>query len=223
MSNFLSNSPFRGVSGQLIIINVVVFIGSYLLLGNGTVNLTTGEYESLGRNILASYLPGSPNFQPFQIATHMFMHANLMHLLFNMLGIYWFGAMVEMVWGPKRFLFYYLTCGLGAWAIYNGVQYWELGKMGIDPSTWNGSMLGASGAVFGIMVAFAMNFPDMEIRLLFPPIAMKAKYFVPLMAGAELFFGISGTATGIAHYAHLGGALTGFLLIVYWSRFGYKS
>lgn len=222
MSSSFFNMPFRGVSGQLILLNVIVFIGSHLLLGEGTFNPATGEYESLGRMALASYLPGSPNFEPFQIATHMFMHGSLMHLLFNMLGIYWFGTMVEMVWGPQRFLFYYLTCGLGAWALFTGVQWWELSSHGIDPTTWNGSMLGASGAVFGIMVAFAVNFPNMEIRLMFPPIAMRAKFFVPLMAAAELFFGISGTATGVAHYAHLGGALMGFLLIAYWSKFKFK-
>ncbi len=222
MSNSFFNVPFRGVSGQLIIINVIVFIGSYLLLGEGTFNYETGDYESLGRMALASFLPGSVYFQPFQIATHMFMHGNLMHLLFNMLGIYWFGSMVEMVWGHQRFLFYYLTCGLGAWALHMGIQWWELDRMGIDPTSFNGAMLGASGAVFGIMVAFAMHFPNMEIRLMFPPIAMKAKYFVPLMAGAELIFGVSGTATGIAHYAHLGGAFTGFLLIGFWTKLRFK-
>ncbi len=222
MSNSFFNMPFRGVSGQLIIINVVVFIGSYLLLGEPLFNPLTGDYDSLGRGALASYLPGSPHFEPFQIATHMFMHGNLPHLLFNMLGIYWFGTMVEMVWGPQRFLFYYLTCGLGAWAMHVGIQWWELERIGIDPTTFNGSVWGASGAVFGIMVAFALHFPNMEIRLMFPPIAMKAKYFVPIMAGAELVFGISGTATGIAHYAHLGGALTGLLLIGYWTKFRFK-
>ena len=218
MSNSFLNMPFRGVSGQLIIINVVVFIGTYLLLGEPVYNLETGEYDSLGRMALASFMPGSPNFEPFQIATHMFMHGNLMHLLFNMLGIYWFGTMVEMVWGPQRFLFYYLTCGLGAWAMHVGIQWWELGGM-INP---NAAVLGASGAVFGIMVAFAIHFPNMEIRLMFPPIAMRAKFFVPLMAAAELIFGVSGSATGIAHYAHLGGALTGFLFIGFWTKFRFK-
>ena len=222
MSNSFFNLPFRGVSGQLILINVVVFIGSYLVLGEGDFNYETGDYDSLGRMALASFLPGSPHFEPFQIATHMFMHGSLMHLLFNMLGIYWFGSMVEMVWGAQRFLFYYFFCGLGAWALHVGVQWWELQNMGIDPTTFNGAMLGASGAVFGIMVAFAINFPDMEIRLLFPPIAMRAKYFVPIMAGAELIFGVSGTGTGIAHFAHLGGALAGFLLIGYWTRFRFR-
>ncbi|MDX1912958.1 MAG: rhomboid family intramembrane serine protease [Saprospiraceae bacterium] len=218
MSNFF-NLPFRGVNAQLILINVVVFFGSFLLLGEGVFNYETYDYDLMGRMYLASFLPGSAHFEPFQIATHMFMHGSFPHLLFNMLGIYWFGSMVEMVWGPQRFLFYYLSCGLGAWAIHMGVQWWELEQMGVDPTTWNGAMLGASGAVFGIMVAFAMHFPNLEIRMLFPPIAMKAKYFVPLMAVAELFFGIGGISTGIAHFAHLGGAITGFLLIWYWNGF----
>ncbi len=222
MSNSIFNMPFRGIAGQLILINVVVYFGSYLLLGDGVYNSKTSDYDDLGRMSLASFLPGSPHFEPYQIATHMFMHGGLMHLLFNMLGIYWFGSMVETVWKPQRFLFYYFACGLGAWALHVGIQMWELEKIGIDPSTWNGAMLGASGAVFGIMVAFALHFPNMEIRMLFPPIAMRAKYFVPLMAGAELVFGISGAATGVAHYAHLGGALTGFLLIGYWTRFRFK-
>ncbi len=219
MTNSFFNMPFRGVAGQLILINIVVYFGSYLLLGQDVFNYETYDYDVMGRMYMASFLPGSTHFEPFQIATHMFMHGGLMHLLFNMLGIYWFGTMVEMVWKPQRFLFYYFACGLGAWAAHTGIQWWELDKMGIDPTTWNGSMLGASGAVFGIMVAFAMNFPDMEIRLLFPPIAMKAKYFVPLIAVAELMFGIGGVSTGIAHYAHLGGALTGFLLIMFWTKF----
>ena len=219
MSNSFFNLHFRGVSGQLIMINIVVFLGSYLLLGQDVFNYETYDYEVMGRMYLASFLPGSSHFEPFQIATHMFMHGGFMHLLFNMLGIYWFGSMVEMVWGPQRFLFYYLSCGIGAWAIHMGVQYWELQQMGIDPATWNGAMLGASGAVFGIMVAFAVNFPNLEIRMLFPPIALKAKYFVPIMAIAELFFGIGGISTGIAHFAHLGGAITGFILIAYWKAF----
>lgn len=222
MSNSFFNLPLRGVSGQLVLINILFFIGSYVLLGQPGYNPFTGDYEHLGRMYLASFLPGSQYFEPFQIATHMFMHAGLMHLLFNMLGIYWFGTMVEMVWGHQRFLFYYLICGLGAWAIHTGILWWELTQAGQDPTTYNGSMLGASGAVFGILVAFALSFPNMEIRLLFPPIAMKAKYFVPLIAVAELFFGVSSTATGIAHFAHLGGALTGLLLIGYWTRFRFR-
>jgi membrane associated rhomboid family serine protease len=148
----------------------------------------------------------------------MFMHGSLPHLLFNMLSIYWFGTMMEMVWGPKRFLFFYLFCGIGAYITQNAVQWWELSAAGIDPTTWNGSSLGASGAVFGILVAFAMTFPNQEIRLLFPPVAMRAKYFVPVMAVLELVYGVSGYQTGIAHFAHLGGAVFGLLLILFWNR-----
>jgi membrane associated rhomboid family serine protease len=213
---FFSGIPLQGVVKHLIIINVLMFAGSYVILGEEVFNSASGDFVTLGRLHLAAFLPGSPNFQPYQIFTHMFMHGSLPHLLFNMLSIYWFGTMMEMVWGPKRFLFFYLFCGVGAYITQNAVQWWELSAAGIDPTTWNGSSLGASGAVFGILVAFAMTFPNQEIRLLFPPVAMRAKYFVPVMAVLELVYGVSGYQTGIAHFAHLGGALFGLLLILFW-------
>jgi len=216
------STPFQGVVKHLIIINVLMFIGTYAILGNEVFNYDQGDYVTLGRMQLAAFLPGSVHFQPFQIFTHMFMHGDLFHLGFNMLAIYWFGSLVEMVWGPKRFLTFYIICGLGAYVLQVASQWWEISNAGVDPRLWNGATLGASGAVFGILVAFAMNFPNQEIRLFFPPIAMKAKYFVPIMAGLELVYGVSGTQTGIAHFAHLGGALIGFLLIWYWSDFKLK-
>lgn len=215
---YFSGIPFQGVVRHLIIINVLMFIGSYVVLGEEVFDSASLDYITLGRLHLAAFLPGSPHFQPFQIFTHMFMHGSLPHLLFNMLSIYWFGTMMEMVWGPKRFLFFYLFCGIGAYITHNAVQWWELSAAGIDPATWNGCSLGASGAVFGIMVAFAMTFPNQEIRLLFPPVAMRAKYFVPVMAALELVYGVSGYQTGIAHFAHLGGAVFGLLLILFWNR-----
>jgi membrane associated rhomboid family serine protease len=139
-------------------------------------------------------------------------------LAFNMLSLFFFGPMIEMVWGPTRFLFYYLFCGFGAMVLHLGVQWWELQQMGMDPRDWNGAMLGASGAIFGIFVAFAYLFPNQIIRLLFPPVAMKAKYFVIIMAVLELLMGVRGYRTGIAHFAHLGGALFGFLLILLWYK-----
>lgn len=187
-----------------------MFFGTLVLMGEQ------------GRLILAAYLPGSVDFSPYQIATHMFMHGDIMHLAFNMLSLYFFGPMVEMVWGPRRFLFYYLACGLGAFALYSGVTWWELQQQGIDPHLWTVPMLGASGAIFGIFVAFAYLFPNQVISLLFPPISMKAKYFVIIMAGLELFYGVRGYSTGIAHFAHLGGALVGFILIMYWYRFRFR-
>lgn len=209
------NVPFHGVVKHLIIINVLMFIGTYALLGGESIDPETGMM-SLGRLQLAAFLPGSSHFEPYQIVTHMFMHGSLAHLAFNMLAIYWFGTMVEMIWGPQRFLLFYFICGLGSYALQTGVQLWEI----TDP--WqleNNCSLGASGAVFGILVAFAMHFPNQEIRMLFPPIAMRAKYFVPIMAGLELVYGVGGYQTGIAHFAHLGGALIGFLMIWYWSGF----
>lgn len=219
MSSFQLNIPFQGVVKHLIIINVLMFFGSFVIFGREVFDYDTFDYTTIGRMRLAAFLPGSAHFEPYQVFTHMFMHADLGHLLFNMLAIYWFGTMVEMVWGSRRFLFYYLFCGVGAYILQTAAQWWELSHHGIDPTTFNGCSLGASGAVFGVMVAFAMSFPNQEIRLLFPPIAMRAKFFVPIMAGLELVYGVSGIQSGIAHYAHLGGALFGFLLIMYWSGF----
>jgi membrane associated rhomboid family serine protease len=222
MSYFQFNQSFTGVVRHLIILNLLTFVGSYVVLGEEHWDYAAGTLDDLGRLRLAAFLPGSEYFQPFQIVTHMFMHGDVMHLAFNMLSLYFFGPMVEAVWGHRRFLFYYLSCGLGSYALHQGVQWWELQQMGVDPTTWNVPMLGASGAIFGIFVAFAFNFPDAEIRLLFPPIALKAKYFVPIMAVLELIYGVKGFATGIAHFAHLGGAVLGFLIIGYWTRFRFR-
>lgn len=219
MSFFQFYQPFTGVVRHLIIINVLMFVGTYVILGQESFpRIAAGDESGLGRLILAAFMPGSEFFKPFQIATHMFMHGDPMHLAFNMLSLYIFGPMVEMTWGHKRFLFYYLFCGIGAYALHLGIQYWELEQAGIDPTTWNVPMLGASGAIFGIYVAFGYLFPNQVISLLFPPISLKAKYFVPIMAGLELFYGVKGYSTGIAHFAHLGGAVFGFILIMIWYR-----
>ncbi|MCS6928946.1 MAG: rhomboid family intramembrane serine protease [Saprospiraceae bacterium] len=210
--------PLTGVVKHLIILNALMFFGSYVLLGSETWDFMTNDYDQLGRLSLALFMPGSAYFQPYQIATHMFMHANIGHLAFNMLSLYIFGPRIEWVLGARRFLFYYLFCGLGAMVMHLGVQWWALEQAGLDPRSWNGSMLGASGAIFGILAAYAYLFPDDIIQLLFPPIAMKAKYFVPIMAALELYLGTRGYQTGVAHFAHLGGALFGFLLILYWHK-----
>jgi membrane associated rhomboid family serine protease len=196
---------FTGVVKNLVLLNIAMFVGTFVILGDS------------GRMMFAAYMPGSEQFQPWQMITHMFMHGNIMHLAFNMIGIYFFGSMVEMIWNPQRFLLYYFLCGIGAWALHLGVQWWEYTQLGLDPLE-SPPMLGASGAVFGIMVAFAYHFPNQEIRLMFPPIAMRAKYFVPIMAVLELIYGTQRISNGIAHFAHLGGALVGFLIVLYWSR-----
>lgn len=227
MSYYNFQQPFSGVVRHLIIINVLMFFGTLLLMGEPEAYLSvdTGQirYDRLGRILFAGFMPGSEYFQPFQIATHMFMHDNLPHLLFNMLAIYFFGPMVEMVWGHRRFWFYYLTCGVGGYLLYMGIEWYQLQSAGQDPTLRNGAMLGASGAVFGILVAYAFHFPNHVLRLLFPPIEMKAKYFVPLIALLELFYGVQTRFdTGIAHFGHLGGALAGLIVIGFWYKFKYR-
>ncbi len=148
-----------------------------------------------------------PEFHVWQLLSYGFLHGNLNHIFFNMFGLWMFGRDLERMMGAKRFLIYYLTCIIGAGI----VQVIVAGTQGgIYPT------IGASGGVFGILLAFAMAFPNRVIVLLFPPIPMKAKYFVLLYGLLELYLGLSGRAPGIANFAHLGGMLFGFLLIQYW-------
>jgi len=189
---------------NLLIINVLMFFGTYF-------------FWAEGRGQLALFYPTSGLFRPYQIVTHMFMHGNIPHLLLNMLGLYMFGSSLEVLWGPRRFLFFYLFCGFGAMALHLFIRYLEVGT-NVDYS----SMWGASGAIFGLLAGYAMYFPDNIISLLFPPISLKAKYFVPIFAAIELFqgLGIANFSSGVAHFAHLGGARFGFLLILYWRKYG---
>lgn len=220
-------SRLTDVVKNLLIINVLFFLGTMLMgspdpetamaLVNQQIEGTAADWLRLR---LALFYPTSPYFQPIQIVTHMFMHADFMHLFFNMFALFMFGPPLEIKWGPQRFLFYYLFTGFGAMGLQMFVRYLELQSGSISPYAANVPMLGASGAVFGILLGFGMNFPNVQIQLLFPPIPMKAKYFVMLFAGIELFLGFSNFNTGVAHFAHLGGALFGFLLILYWRKFG---
>jgi membrane associated rhomboid family serine protease len=220
--NFNLEQFLKTVVGNLIAINILVFFGTYVLLGAERYDMETGGYSELNRLQLAVFLPQSIHFSGYQIFTHMFMHGSLLHIAFNMFCLYSFGTAVEMVWGARRFLTYYLLCGLGSYVLYTAVQIWELGQMGIDPADWDIPMLGASGAIFGVMVAFAFHFPNQVVSLLFPPVSLKAKYFIPIMMVLELFYGVQRVSTGIAHYAHLGGALMGFLVIGIWYRFRFR-
>jgi len=197
---------------NLLILNVLMYFGTYYLMGDN-------------RYILAMFFPNAEYgfFQPYQIVTHMFMHGNTTHLLFNMFALYMFGSAVETRFGPKRFLLYYFITGFGALALYLLVKYLEISGVipGMDAhDIFRTPMLGASGAVFGLLAAFGMLFPNAIITLIIPPIPMKAKYFVLIYAVLELFLGVSRFDTGVAHFAHLGGALFGFLLILYWKKTG---
>ena len=151
--------------------------------------------------------PLGSEFAPWQILTYGFLHGSLTHLLFNMLGLYMFGSDIERVWGERRYLVYYLTCVISA-AIAQLVVTFMLGSA--YPT------VGASGGVFGLLLAFGMMFPRRTVVLLIPPIPMPAWLFVTIYGVIELYLGITGTASGIAHFAHLGGMVGGYLLIVYW-------
>lgn len=146
---------------------------------------------------------GSGLFYPWQVVTYIFLHANLMHIFFNMFALWLFGQGVENLWGTKRFVWFFFITGVGA-----AVTQMVIGG--------GGPVIGASGAVFGILLAFGMMFPDRYIVLLFPPIPIKAKYFVIIYGAIEFISGVGGFSVGIAHFAHLGGMLFGYAIIRYW-------
>lgn len=258
----LSNIP--PVVKNLIIVNVLLMIATWVLENTG-VDLT--EYLGL-------HNPLSDKFMLHQLFTHMFMHGGLTHIFFNMFALYMFGRVLESVWGPRRFLLYYLITGLGAAALHTFVNYLDISSMqhAIDayintpspelldqfvkkhlsnPSvqvidfinSWydnpeNSSFaiegqrlmerilqinidiptVGASGAVFGILLAFGMLFPNTQLMLLIPPIPIKAKYLVIGYGVLELYLGLTQPGSNIAHFAHLGGMLFGFILIKYWNK-----
>lgn len=256
----------------VVVKNLLIINGLMLLL-----KIAMGS-DQIGRSILDTWLGlhaiGSPDFKPWQVVTHMFMHAGpnsgsgwYWHIISNMFALFMFGGPIERVMGAKRFLNYYLLCGLGAAALQMGVSYMETQKIvdtleatgattadvrrmvvashismedafavkaeivnehpGSGPavqamfSDYSGVMIGASGAIFGILLAFGMLFPNVELFLLFLPIPIKAKYFVALYGLWELYSGVSQRAgDNVAHYAHLGGLVFGFFLIQYWRKKG---
>ena len=153
--------------------------------------------------------PSNSPFMPWQLVTYGFLHGNLMHIAFNMFALWMFGRELELIMGARRFITYFLTCVIGA----GFIQLIVAGTQGgLYPT------VGASGGVFGILLAYGLAFPNRMIMLLFPPIPMKAKYFVLVFGLLELYLGVSGSAPGVANFAHLGGMLFGFLLLRYWSR-----
>lgn len=212
---FLSNMPTA--IRHIIVINVLVMIMTYL-------------NEDFMYEHFALFYPTSQFFRWWQPVTHMFMHGGFWHLFFNMYTLFIFGSVLERVWGTRKFLIFYFVTGLGAAAIHTGVEW-------IQMQSWltqaaEGSMaaqsaihvlkltptVGASGAIYGVLMGYAMLYPDSVLTLLFPPISMKAKWFVLIFAAIELLTGVTGTGGGIAHFAHLGGLIFGFLLILYWKK-----
>lgn len=214
---------------HLLIINIGLFIVTIFFMGepggrvmSQLVNEQLTDFSLWGKFQLAMFFPSSDYFKPYQIVTHMFMHSGIVHIFFNMFVLFMFGPPLEALWGPKRFLFFYFFAGFGALLLHLVVKYLEMEFMGASPLEINVPMLGASGAIFGLLIGFGMMFPETRLMLLFPPIPIKAKYFVLIIAALELFLGVSRMSAGIAHFAHLGGALFGFLLIWYWSKYGTK-
>jgi len=223
--SILSNIP-PAVKG-LLIINIAMLVIAFLV----------GETSNIDLNrVLGLYFFKSELFQPYQIVTHMFMHGGLMHLVFNMYALWMFGQVIERVWGPKKFLIYYFVTGLGAVVLHSFVQYLQYQSLvtGVSPegvdmfsqlnlkqaaSIVFTPTVGASGAVFGILLAFGMLFPNIELQLMFVPVPIKAKYFVIGYGVIELFMGINNAESdNIAHFAHLGGMLFGFILIKLWGK-----
>ena len=181
----------------------------------------------------ALFYPTSPSFKPWQIITHMFMHGGFWHIFFNMYTLFIFGCVLERIWGTKKFLIFYFVTGIGAALLHTGVQFIEsqvyLSQIA-DGSQQAAAAyqalkytptVGASGAIYGVLIGYAMLFPDSVLTLIFPPVSLKAKWFVLIFAVIELLTGISSIRSvggGIAHFAHLGGMLFGWLLILYWKR-----
>tara|TARA_B110000196_G_scaffold319220_1_gene336629 strand:- start:17017 stop:17757 length:741 start_codon:yes stop_codon:yes gene_type:complete len=227
---------------HLLIINVIFFFASTIL----------GE---IMYDLFAMHYPNNPNFFVWQPITHMFMHGDLTHIMFNMFGLWMFGTPLEQIWGKKKFIFFYISAGLGAALLQITVYhidivsvnqilseyglskgeidlFYETGRLntsliqsvGEDRlfsgiQSFKALMVGASGALYGILVAFAMLFPNVQLMLLFPPIPVKAKYLVPILILFDLFFGFTSYSVGpIAHFAHIGGAITGFIMMWYWKK-----
>lgn len=259
---------------QLLIINIIFYVGSNYV-------------GDVAYQLLSMHYPASPDFRFWQPVTHLFMHApvyggadpsNLVHIVFNMFALISFGSVLEQFWGSKKFIFFYISCGLGALLLHLGVTYFqidslmgEVSSLNLSASQWqvvfnadygnlfdeknqmvagkvrtilenancsqeqfntimkiiglqNGTLMGASGAIYGLLVAFAFMFPNAELALMFIPVPVKAKYFVPVyMLLYDGLFGVLGTSfmglgSNVAHFAHIGGAITGFIMMWYWKK-----
>lgn len=208
------------VTKNLLIINVLFFLGRYVAMLYG-IDLD----DVLGLHfVLASH------FRLYQVFTYMFMHASWAHIFFNMFAVWMFGVAIENAMGSRRYLLYYLTCGLGAAMTQEVVQFVQYAYNGLDAyvmamgdylNLW--TTVGASGAVYGILLAFGMTFPDNRIFIFPLPVPIKAKYFVAGYAVIELLSGFGSSNDGVAHFAHLGGMLFGLLLLLYWRNGGGRS
>lgn len=201
------NSMWRTpATTNILIANIVAFLAMQLL---DTLQIL---------ELFALFPTGSPFFEWWQPITYMFLHGNFTHLFFNMFALYMFGRQIEIDLGTKRFLIYYFACGVGAALVQLGIAQIDIANLS-DPIAYLCTpTLGASGAIFGLLLAFGMLHPNVMIMLLIPPIPMKAKWFVLIYGLLELSFIILSPNDGVAHFAHLGGMFFGWLLLLLWSR-----
>lgn len=212
------------VTKNLLAINILMFLATIVMEKQG-INLT---------NILGLHFFKASDFAPYQFVTYMFMHSGITHLFFNMFALYMFGGVLERVWGAKRFLIYYLVAGVGAGLLQELVQYVSFVQEGLAnfksvqvPSVGIMSMgqflnlwttVGASGAIYAILLGFGMSFPNDKMYVFPFPFPIKAKFFVIGYAVIELLLGLSNSRDGIAHFAHLGGMVFGLVMILYWRK-----
>ena len=212
-NGFLQNLP--PVTRNLLYVNVIMFVATLIS-------------PAFMKDTFSMAFPLATDFRWWQPLTHMFMHDGFMHIFFNMYSLVMFGMVVERALGTRNFIIFYLITGFGAVLLHTGVEFLQVQELvknnpGIPAQVIYNSVpgvLGASGAVYGVLVAFAMLYPQARLTLIFPPITLDAKWWVLIFIGIELVTGITGTQMGVAHFAHLGGALFGWLLVRLWKKQG---
>ena len=207
---FSRSTNLMPVIQTLLIINVGMFL-LQMFTGGGQLIETLALWP-LGLSGNEVFVGIAPRFEIWQLVSYSFLHGGIMHLLLNMYALWLFGSRMESVWGSRAFAIYYFVCVIGAGLVQLIVATEGARAGGIYPT------IGASGGVFGILLAFAMTFPNERLMLLFPPIVLSAKWFVLIYGVIELWAGVTGTMAGVAHFAHLGGMLFGYILLRYWRR-----
>lgn len=211
MRGFIESIP--PVTKNIVAVNILLFIATLV-----NENFMVANF--------AMFYPSSPYFKIWQPLTHMFMHGGFWHIFFNMYTLLMFGSVLERSIGSRRFLTFYFVTGLGAAALHTGVEWMQATMFLANNSMLNYNALlmtptlGASGAIYGVLIGYAMCYPQSRLTLIFPPITLTAKWFVIIFAVIELFTGISGFQDGVAHFAHLGGMLFGWLMIRWWRKRG---
>ena len=207
---------FPPVTRNILLINIVMYIATMI---NQNFMIST----------FAMFYPASPLFRIWQPVTYLFMHGGFWHLFFNMFCLLMFGSALERTIGSKKYLIFYFVAGLGAVLTHTVVEYFQMEAMASANSgiltagqinLLRTPTLGASGAIYGIQIGYAMLYPNDVWTLIFPPISLKAKWFVLIFIAIELFTGVTGTMDGVAHFAHLGGMLFGFIMLFYWKNTG---